>query len=102
MDVEEIMLRITAFALGIAFAGAAAGQAARPDPADPKALVPAPRYESTFKDYRPHAEPEIARWRETNEEMGRLGGHAGHLPRAAGQQKPAPKAPAHSGHGGHR
>ncbi len=97
------MFQTIAFAALALFAGAvAAQQTARPDPADAKAAVPPLRYDSAFKDYRPHAEPEIARWREVNEEMGRLGGHVGHLPQAAPQHKPAPKPAAQSGHGGHK
>jgi hypothetical protein len=95
------MLKTTCIALAACFAGSATAQtAARPDPADPKAAAPARPYESSFKDYRPYVDPEVARWRQSNEEMGRLGGHAGHVqqaPDAAG--KPAVKAPAHSGHG---
>lgn len=97
------MLQTIGFALAATFAGVvAAQQSARPDPADAKAAVPALRHESAFKDYRPHAEPETARWREVNEEMARLGGHVGHVPQAPRQEKPAPKPPAHSGHGGHK
>ena len=97
------MLQSIAFALATTFAGAAGAQpSARPDPADPKATVPAQRYESVFKTYRPYADPELARWREANEEVGRVGGHVGHVPRAARQGKPVPKAPAQSGHEGHK
>jgi hypothetical protein len=103
VDVEEIMLQTIAFALAALFAGAvAAQQPARPDPADPKAAVPAQRYESVFKTYRPYADSELARWREANEEVGRLGGHVGHVPNAAQPRKPAPQVPAQSGHGGHK
>ena len=101
-----------------------------PQPADPAALVSAATYQSTFQGYTPWREPEIAPWRELNDEVGRVGGHgsifgtgghAGHgvkdkapsrLP--ANQLRPAddrkepagqpprgtPKAPAHAP-GGH-
>lgn len=72
---------------------AAAQQSARPDPADPSARSPKPVYQSAFADYRPWAEPEVARWRELNDEVGRLGGHVGH----AGRAKPAPKPAAAAG-----
>lgn len=94
------MYKRTAIALAAAFAGAAAAQGtARPDPADPKAATPSrPAYESAFKGYRPHSDPEVARWRESNEEMGRLRGHIGHVPGStAPPASPAPK----SGHGAH-
>jgi hypothetical protein len=103
VDVEEIMLQTIAFALAALFAGAlAAQQPARPDPADPKAAVPAQRYESVFKTYRPYIDPELARWREANEEVRRVGGHVGHVPKAAQQGKPAAKAPAQSAHEVHK
>ncbi len=101
------MHRMTLFALLACFTGSAAAQtAARPDPADPKAAVPARAYESAFKDYRPYADPEVMRWRQANEEMGRLGGHMGHMghvPRESGPTvKPGAKPPAPAGHGGHK
>jgi len=101
------MFQTLAFAALALFAGAAAAQQpARPDPADAKAAVPALRYDSAFKAYRPYAEPEIARWRDVNDEMTRLGGHAGHMPQAARQEtsspKSSPKTAAPSGHGGHK
>ena len=98
------MLKTICFTLAACFAGSAAAQnPARPDPADPKAPVPAWPYESVFKDYRPYANADAARWRETNEAMGRLGGHVGHVPESsAATSKPAAKAPAQSGHGGHK
>lgn len=80
-----------AFALAACFAASAAAQhRARPGPADPEASAPARAYDSAFKDYRPYTDPDLARWREANEEVGRLGGHIGH----AGRVKPAPKPPA--------
>jgi len=82
---------------------AAAQTAARSDPAEPKSAAPAPAYESAFKDYRPYVDPEIARWREVNEEVGRLNGHIGHVPRQPGVgAKPAAKPPAQGGHGAHK
>jgi hypothetical protein len=98
------MLKTTCIALAACFAGSAAAQStARPDPADPKAATPARPYESSFKDYRPYVEPDVARWRESNEEMGRLGGHIGHVPRESGAAtKPGAKPPAADGHGAHK
>lgn len=94
------MLKTICFMLLACVAGSAAAQAtARPDPADPKAAVPARPYEPAFKDYRPYVDPEVARWRQSNEEMGRLGGHVGHVPKAQGTSlKPA----AQGGHGSHK
>ena len=97
------MLQNIAIALAATFAATAgAQQPARPDPADPKAAVPAHRYDSVFRSYRPYADPQLARWREVNEEVGRLGGHVGHVPPAPQQRKPASNAPAQSGHEAHK
>jgi hypothetical protein len=98
------MLKTTCIALAACFAGSVAAQApARPDPIDPKAATPVRPYESSFKDYRPYVDPEIARWRQSNEEMGSLGGHIGHIPRDTGATvKPGAKPPAPAGHGGHK
>ena len=98
------MHRIVSFALAAAIAGSAAAQTpARPQAADPKAGTALRPYESAFKDYRPYADPEIARWREANEEVGRLKGHVGHVPVQPGvAAKPAAKPPATCGHGAHK
>jgi hypothetical protein len=64
----------------------AAQQAAPPDPSNPAASAPKPVYESAFTGYRPWTEVKASPWREANEDMRRLGGHAGHV-------KPAAKAP---------
>ena len=96
-------MKFARFALAAFFAGSAAAQApARPDPADPKASAPARAYESAFKAYRPYNEPELARWREANEKMGRLKGHVGHVPGSVPPSEAAPASksgrPAHGGH----
>jgi hypothetical protein len=98
------MLKTTCFTLAACFAGSAAAQATvRPDPADPKAAVPARQYESAFKDYRPYVDPEIAHWRALNGEVGQLKGHVGHVPLQSGTAaKPVAKPPAHGGHGVHK
>jgi len=55
---------------------------ARPDPADASIAVPTTHYKSAFKDYRAAAEDEAtpdAVWREVNNTVRDLGGHAGHI-----------------------
>jgi hypothetical protein len=99
------MLKRTAIALAVLAASSAGAQTpARPDPADPKAGGAArPAYESAFKGYRPYEDPELARWRDSNEQAGRLGGHVGHAPQPAGdKQKPDAKPHAPGAHGGHK
>ena len=98
------MLKTACFLLaGILANNAVAENSARPDAADPKARVPVRPYEPALRDYRPYVDPDIARWRETNAEVGRLGGHIGHVPRKTGAAAtPGAKPPAPMGHGGHK
>jgi hypothetical protein len=90
--------------------------AAAPDPADPSAPAPAAAYHSAFEGYRGYREEPLADWRAVNDEVGRVGGHAGIFRGAGGQaghgaataapsategQSPgrgAPQAPAPAGH----
>lgn len=85
---------------------------AQRDPADPSVPVSAARYESAFEGYQAFQDQKPAPWKEINEEMGRLGGHAGHMdsganPHAAHQRPTFPQSPegdskpdsAPSGHG---
>ena len=45
--------------------------------ADPAAQVPQVSYRSAFEGYVPYREQPLAPWREVNEEVSRVGGHAG-------------------------
>lgn len=94
----------------LAVAASAAADPGR-GPGDQRVDVPPPHYRSAFADYKGFREPDLADWREVNDEMGRLGGHKGHAsapkPQPAPQiGQPAQRAPAaaggHAGHGGHR
>ena len=98
------MLKRTAIALAALAASSAGAQAPeRPDVADPKAATPPASYESAFKDYKPYKDPEIVRWREVNDNVGRLNGHVGHVaPQAGPAAKPGAKPPAAAGHGAHK
>jgi hypothetical protein len=65
---------------GLVFLPAALFAAAdKPDPTDATAAVPPARYDSAFDGYVAFQDREPGAWRERNEEMGRVGGHAGHL-----------------------
>ena len=68
--------------MSMPFAAAAQQTAKQPDPIDANAAVPASPHESAFKNYRAatdeQASPDKA-WRAANEEMTKLGGHAGHM-----------------------
>jgi len=97
------MQKIYAAMLCALYAGGAAAQdAPRPAPTGATKSGGAPAYESAFRDYRPYVDPELARWREANDEMARLKGHVGHLPATVrpGGSSTSAKPPAHTGHGG--
>jgi len=89
-------------ALAIAPLGVPAQQAQRPAPVDSRAASPSLEYRSAFEGYRPYADPELARWREVNEEVGRLNGHIGHVPGSVPPRAPAASAPKPPVHGEHK
>ena len=66
-----------AFAALAAVAPLAAAQQPRPEPTDPTVPVPAFRYESGFGSYRGFRDEPLAPWRELNDDVARVGGHAG-------------------------
>lgn len=85
---------------------------ARPDPTDPKALVPAASYVSPLRAYQGFAESPVTPWRDTNERVRQRGGWRAYarepgeadtaLPAAPGASQPAAAAkPASGGHIGH-
>jgi len=97
--------------LALAAGAALAQSGSAPDPLDPRARVPAVDYRATLSTYQPYRDPSLANWRETNEQVGRLGGHVGHTSAGRGAGKPAAAPakdapathePAASGHGGRR
>lgn len=66
----------------VPFAATAQEKQTQYNPADATAPVSAAAYESAFKDYRaPNNEGETPDkvWRSANDEVGRLGGHVGHV-----------------------
>ena len=69
----------------------------RPDPLDPKAQVPAVRYESAFAQFRRIGDDKPMGWREANDTVARIGGWRVYA-REAQQPDPAtaekPAAPA--------
>ena len=66
-----------------------AAKAARPDPLDPKAAVPALGYESSFTQYRRLADEKPVSWRDANDTVTRIGGWRVYA-REAQQLDPAP------------
>lgn len=100
-----------------------AAKAARPDPLDPKASVPALGYESSFAQYRRLGDEKPVSWRDANDTVTRIGGwrvyaRESQQPDAAPPTTPAPAAkpadtlpaakpmlmpmPMPAGHGGHK
>ncbi len=67
--------------------------AARPDPLDAKASVPALSYESSFAQYRRLSDEKLISWREANDTVTRIGGWRVYA-REAQQPEPAGSAPA--------
>ncbi len=56
---------------------AMAQQHTKAGPADPDTAAPQAPYESAFAGYRNYQDEKSASWREVNDEVGRVGGHAG-------------------------
>jgi hypothetical protein len=82
----------------------------RPDPLDPKADVPAVRYQSPFAQPARAAHPAPIGWREANDAVARIGGWRAYAREAQHPEPVAAPAPAasappkpagHGGHGGH-
>jgi hypothetical protein len=101
-----LLLALAVFAASAAFAQTpAAGR----DPIDPQARAPAVEYRSAFESYQPYRDSPVANWRESNEEVRAIGGHAGHSAKPGGTSSPAAKPeattpakkPKSGGHGGH-
>ena len=94
-----------------------AAKAARPDPLDAKASVPALSYESSFSQYRRLGDEKPVSWRDANDTVTRIGGWRVYA-REAQQPDPAPATkpvdatpaakpndsakPMPAGHGGHK
>jgi hypothetical protein len=51
-----------------------AAKAAKPDPLDPEAAVPAAAYQSSFSQYRRLGDDKAVSWREANDTVTRIGG----------------------------
>ena len=110
MQSAALMLLLT-----ISLAHTASAGEKRPDPADPDAAVPPHRYVSDFSSYRQPQFDQKLDWRQANDTVRDVGGHAGALKGA--YEQPANQAPAqskpemnhggmnhggHAGHGGHK
>lgn len=74
--------------------------ARRPDPLDPKAAVPALRYESAIASYRRPGDEKPVTWREANDTVTRIGGWRTYLREAQQADVPASAPPAPKPTGG--
>jgi len=81
------VLTVCGFSLATPFAYAATTT----DPADASVAVAVTRYDSAFNGYQAYQAQEPGSWREHNDAMAAVGGHAGHLKGSApsSEQKPA-------------
>jgi hypothetical protein len=102
---------IAAVALALLPLAVAAQHHNRPDPADPDAPAPAVRYDSAFGNRRNLPEDKSTPdkvWRAANDQVGKLGGHAGHMqetpdqPAAQSSDMTAPASSRPASHGKHR
>jgi hypothetical protein len=97
-----MMVRSIAFAF-LAAVQAVASHASEASPPDRPVASTPPAYVSAFSDYQPWREPKIAPWRGVNDEVGRIGGHAGYLRDASkAPAMPKPSAPVTSPRDGKR
>jgi hypothetical protein len=78
---RTLLFASAAIAVGAAFAENEKGR----HPTKPDVAVPRVTYRSAFEDYRSYRDTEPAPWREVNEEVARIGGHAGVM--RAGKEK---------------
>lgn len=92
--------------LTTSLAEAASAGEKRPDPTDPNAAVPPHRYVSDFAAYRKPQFEQKLDWRQANDIVRDVGGHAGALKEADGSPGASQTAPAsgkpmmhHGGHG---
>lgn len=80
-------MKIVVFAVALA----APGLVPAAEPSSDKPPPTARAYRSAFEGYRPLIDEPMRHWRDANDEMGRLGGHAGHAGSEAGTTaRPAP------------
>lgn len=89
---------LPALALTVAAAAQAGHEAHAPgraSPLDATADVPAVTYDSAFTRYRPHADQKLRPWKDSNDNVGRIGGWRSYAREAAQEEPsaaPGPKA----------
>ena len=71
-----------------------ASRAAKPDPLNARAAVPALVHSSAFAAYRGHVEAVPIGWKEANDTVARIGGWRAYAREAAEPSPVAPSAPA--------
>ena len=89
---QRIPIKRTTLTLGLLLAQGSPLFAAQAQPTDAAAPVPPAGYRSAFEGYRASVDEPVADWRALNEEVARVGGHAG-IMRGAGTNHPHPVPP---------
>jgi hypothetical protein len=79
-----------------------ASPAARPDPLDARASVPAALHDSVLQRYRGSGAVKVGNWKDANDTVTRIGGWRSYLREAAQPEAPASAPATGSGHGHHR
>ena len=64
----------------------------RPDPSDPKAVVPVAKYQSAFSSYRNFRDEKLNDWAAANDTVGQIGGWRVYAREAQGKEPPATAA----------
>jgi hypothetical protein len=65
----------------------------RPDPNDPKTVVPVARYQSAFSSYRNFRDEKLNDWAAANDTVGHIGGWRVYAREAQGKEPPATPTP---------
>ena len=65
----------------------------RPDPSDPKTVVPVAKYQSAFSSYRNFRDEKLNDWAAANDTVGQIGGWRVYAREAQAKEPPATAAP---------
>lgn len=98
---KHVLVALMVSAVG-AQAAAQSVPARQDQAANAAAKVPVEQHRSAFEGYRSYKDEEAVRWREANDEVGRLGGHVGHVKKGTTTQPGSAPAKGHAGHGGQK
>ncbi len=97
IPVRRMLPAVALIVAATAQAGQLAPTAGRASPLDARADVPAVTYESAFARYRPHADEKLRPWKDSNDNVGRIGGWRSYAREAAQEEPAAAPGPKASG-----